>query len=507
MNKGNRLSEDSQNPAESGEQRSLAEGNTHRASTAETQRSGKVSRGLVGVREAAGRDRRLRFTALLHHIDVALLQASYSRLKRGAAPGVDGVRWADYQQGLPERLEQLHDRIHTGRYRALPSKRARIAKDDGSERRLGIAALEDKIVQQAVATVLEAIYEVDFVGFSYGFRPRRDQHQALDALYVGLTERPVSWVVDLDIRGYFDHIQHDWLVRFLEHRIADKRIIRLIRKWLRAGVLEDGDWQPTPEGSPQGAVISPVLANIYLHYAFDLWAQQRRRQTVGGAMVVVRFADDIVAGFQHKEEADAFLADLAERLSQFGLSLHPNKTRLLEFGRFAASRRQRVGQGKPETFDFLGFTHIAARTRKGQFVIRRQTIAKRKCRKLQEIKRELRRRFHEPVPETGRWLRQVLQGYYRYFAVPYNLDALNKFRYEVSRAWLKALRRRSQKARRGLTWEKFKVIQQRYLPLPRVIHPWPNVRFRRHHPRQEPYAVIPHVRTCTGGAPGGAFLP
>jgi RNA-directed DNA polymerase len=501
MNKGTQLSGDGQKPAESVERRGLAEGNTRGAPTAETQSSGKVTRGLEGVREAARRDKRLQFTALLHHIDVSLLRESYERLKRGAAPGVDDVRWTDYQEGVLERLTELHDRIHKGSYRALPSKRARIAKEDGSERELGIAALEDKIVQQAIGTVLTAIYEEDFVGFSYGFRPGRDPHQALDALYVGLTERPIHWVVDLDIQRYFDRIQHEWVMRFLEHRIADKRIIRLIRQWLRAGVMEDGRWQATQEGSPQGAVISPLLANIYLHYAFDLWARQRRRKEVRGAMAVVRFADDIVAGFQHKEEAEAFLAEVGERLSQFGLTLHPGKTRLIEFGRQAGSRRKAAGLGKPETFTFLGLTHIVAKARRGHFVIRRKTAGKRSRRKLQEIKRELRRRFHDPVPETGRWLRQVLQGYYRYFAVPYNLDALNQFRYEVGRAWLRALRRRSQKARKHLTWEKFKLIQGTWLPMPRIVHPWPNVRFRRRYPRQEPYAVTPHVRICTGGAP------
>ena len=352
MNKGNQPSGDGQKLAEFVERRGLAKGNTRRAPTAETQGSGKVSCGLLGVREAAHRDKRLQFTALLHHIDVSLLLESYQKLKRGAAPGVDGVRWKDYQEGVLERLTDLHDRIHKGSYRALPSKRARIAKEDGSERKLGIAALEDKIVQQAVATVLNAIYEEDFVGFSYGFRPKRDQHQALDAVWVGLTESPINWVVDLDIQSYFDRIQQDWMVRFVEHRIADKRIIRLIRKWLRAGVMEDGHWQPTEEGSPQGAVISPLLANIYLHYAFDLWVQQRRRKEVRGAMIVVRFADDIVAGFQHKEEAEAFLADVADRLGRFGLNLHPGKSRRIEFGRHAAARRKAAGLGKPETFNF-----------------------------------------------------------------------------------------------------------------------------------------------------------
>ncbi len=459
MNKGNQLSGDGQRPAESVEQRGLAEGNTRRAPTAETQGSGRASRGLTGVREAARRDRRLRFTTLLHHIDVPRLWESFEQLKRGAVPGVDGVRWTDYQEGLLGRLKDLHDRVHKGSYRALPSKRARIAKEDGSERKLGIAALEDKIVQQAVVTVLNAIYEEDFVGFSYGFRPGRDQHQALDALWVGLTEKPNNWVVDLDIQGYFDHIQHDWMIRFVEHRIADKRMMRLIRKWLRAGVIEAERWRPTEEGSPQGAVISPLSANIYLHYAFDLWAQQRRRRDLRGAMIMVRYTDDIVAGFQHREEAKAFLRDVAQRLSKFGLTLHPGKSRLIEFGRHAASRKA-ASAGKPETFTFLGFAHIANRTRNGRFVIRRKTIGKRRRRKLQEIRRELRRRFQDPVPDTGRWLRQVLQGYYQYFAVPYNVDTWSQFRFILSRDWFRLLRRRSQKARKGMTWEKFKAIQK-----------------------------------------------
>ncbi len=451
--------------------------------TAETQRSDKVSRGLAGVREAARRDDKLQLTALLHHIDVTLLQASYERLRRAAAPGVDGLRWSDYQEGLEARLSDLHERIHTGRYRALPSKRARIAKEDGSERRLGIAALEDKIVQQAVVTVLEAIYEQDFIGFSYGFRPGRSQHQALDALYVGLTERPIGWVADLDIQSYFDCIRHDWLLRFLEHRIGDKRLLRLIAKWLRAGVMDGLKWEPTTDGSPQGAVISPLLANIYLHYAFDLWAHRRRRREMQGQMVVVRYADDIVAGFEHEHEAKAFMADVATRMGEFGLTLHPTKSRMLQFGRHAAAQRRAAGRGKPETFTFLGFTHIASKTRRGHFVIRRLTVAKRQRRKLHDIKRELRRRFQDPVPETGRWLRRVLQGYYRYFAVPYNLDSLNTFQYQVARLWWSALRRRSQKAHKRLTWEKFRVLMAQWLPTPRVTHPWPNTRFRRHHPR------------------------
>lgn len=500
MNKGDPLGRPGQTPAESAEQRGLAKGNAQRPPTDGTQCPGKVSRGLLGVREAARRDKKLRFTALLHHIDPALLRASFETLKREATPGVDGVRWEAYREGLEKRLEDLHERIHTGRYRALPSKRARIPKDDGSERLLGIAALEDKVVQRAVGTVLNHIYEEDFLGFSYGFRPGRDPHRALDALSVGLTERPIHWVLDLDVEKFFDHLQHPWLIRFLEHRIADKRVLRLIGKWLRAGVMDEGRWYCPEEGSPQGSAVSPLLANIYLHYVFDLWSKHRRRTQLRGAMIVVRYGDDMVVGFEHREEAEAFLRDVRTRFNDFGLQLHSEKTRLIEFGRFAAARRKAAGESKPETFNFLGFTHICSQTRNGGFTIRRKTIAKRRRAKLQAIKTELRRRLHASVPETGRWLRSVLQGYYHYFAVPYNLDALNQLRYEVSRAWLRMLRRRSQKARTHLTWAKFTRIQAQWLPTPRLYHPWPNVRFRRHHPRQEPCAVTPLARICTGGA-------
>ena len=500
MNKGKQPGETGQKLAESVEQRGLAEGNAQGLPTDGTLSPRKVSRGLLGVREAARRDRKLQFTALLHHIDVPLLRASFEALNRKATAGVDGVTWGAYREGLCERLEDLHNRIHKGQYRAQPSKRGRIAKEDGSERLLGIAALEDKIVQQAVVTVLNQIYEEDFMGFSYGFRPGRDPHGALDALWVGLTERPINWVLDMDIRGYFDHIQHDWLIRFLGYRIADKRVIRLIGKWLKAGVLDQGKWLSLSEGSPQGAVISPFLANVYLHYVFDLWSEHRRRKQTQGAMIVVRYADDIVVGFQHREEAEAFHRELVVRLNGFGLSLHPIKTRLIEFGRYALIRRKTTGKGKPETFDFLGFTHICSRSRRGVFTIRRKTIGKRLHAKLRAIKKELRCRMNESVPETGQWLRSVLQGYYHYFAVPNNLSALVSLRYQLGRAWLRMLRRRSQKARKHLSWEKFKRIQEYWLPKPRIYHPWPNVRFRRQHLRQEPGAVIPHAGICAGGA-------
>lgn len=500
MNKGNQQERSCQKLAESVEQSGLAEGNVSRTPVADTQRSDKASRGLTGVREAAKRDKELRFTALLHHLDETRLTESYAALKRDAAPGVDGVTWRGYETGHQGRIRDLHDRIHKGRYRAQPVRCTRIPKEDGTERQLGVTALEDKIVQHGTASVLNAIYEQDFLGFSYGFRLGRSPHDALDALWVGLVETPVNYVLDVDIRGFFDHIQHEWLLRFLRHRIGDQRILRLIDKWLRVGVLDDGNWLKPKQGSPQGAVISPLLANIYLHYVYDLWAQQWRQRTAKGNVIMVRYADDIVLGFQHREEAERFLAELTERLDKFGLSLHPDKTRMVEFGCYAIENRKRQGVGKPETFDFLGFTHICAHTRKGAFTIRRKTIAKRLRRKLQQLKMELRKRMHDPVPELGKWLRSVVQGYYRYHGVPYNLPQLRAFRHHLSRAWLRMLRRRSQKARKQLTWEKFERIRDAWVPLPYVTHPWPDKRFRRHHPRQEPYAVTPHVRISTGGA-------
>ena len=501
MNEGNQRGQDQtrQKPEEFVERRGSAKGNTAQAPTTGTQSPGAVSRGLIGVREAARRDKTLQCTALLHHLTPECLRGSFARLKRNASPGVDGVRWEDYAPIAEKRVADLHRSVQEGSYRAQPVKRARILKEDGSERLLGVSALEDKVVQGALVEVLNAIYEVDFKGFSYGFRPGRSQHDALDALWVGLTSQPVNWVLDMDIQGFFDHIQHDWLMRFLGHRIGDKRILRLIKKWLRVGAFDEGQWLDLAEGSPQGAAISPLLANIYLHYAFDLWADWWRRHHARGRVVIVRYAYDTVMGFQGRDDAEAFRTAVAQRLNRFGLTLHPEKTRLLEFGRYATINRKQRGEGKPETFDFLGMTHICSCTRRGKYTIRRQTTAKRLRAKLQQVKRQLRRRLHRPVPETARWLRAVLQGYYNYHAVPYNLASLRAFWHHLSRAWFKALRRRSQKAR-GLTWERFKRFRDAWLPLPRILHPWPSERFRRRHPRQEPYAVIPHVRICAGGA-------
>jgi RNA-directed DNA polymerase len=488
-------------PEESDQGRGLAKGKAAQSPTAGTQSSEeKVSRGLIGVRKAAERNRQEKFTALLHHITVPRMAEGFRHLKRDAAPGIDDVRWEEYEQGLEERLEDLHSRIHRGIYRAQPSKRTYIAKENGQSRALGISALEDKIVQQALSEVLNQIYEVDFLGFSYGFRPERSQHQALDALWVGLVEKPVNWVLDMDIKGFFDHIQHEWLLRFVGHRVADKRVQRLIRKWLQAGISEQGRWEPLKEGTPQGAVISPLLANIYLHYVFDLWAHRWRRREARGSVVSVRYADDIIVGFEHKAEAERFCKELEARLATFGLQLSADKTRLIEFGRFAAHNRRGRGQGKPGTFDFLGFTHSCGFDRGGKYTVRRKTKSKKIRGKLKELKAEIRRRYHQPVPEQGKWLSSAYRGFVNYFAVPGNMPTLKSFHHYLCEIWLKALRRRSQKGRK-LTWEKFWGIFTEWLPQPRCQHPWPNQRFGRHYPKQEPYAVVPHVRVCTGGAP------
>jgi RNA-directed DNA polymerase len=469
--------------AESVEGRGSTKGNVPQATAGRTQGRRPASRGLWGVREAARREKRMRFTALLHHVTPELLRASYFDLKRQAAPGVDGVTWQEYGSDLEVRLAELHERVHRGTYRAKPSKRAWIPKADGRQRPLGIAALEDKIVQQAVKTVLEQVYEEDFLGFSYGFRPRRGCHDALDALWVGLTERKVNWVLDADIRGFFDAIDHGWLMKFLEHRIADRRILRLVRKWLRAGVSEDGQWSRTTVGTPQGAVISPLAANVFLHYVLDLWVRQWRERQARGDVIIVRYADDFVMGFQHQDDARRCRQALRERLAKFGLELHPEKTRLIEFGRYAAERRARRGEGKPETFNFLGFTHICGKTRKGAFTIHRRSVAKRLRAKLQAIKQQLRCKMHAAVSVVGKWLRSVVQGWLNYHAVPGNYPSLDKFLTQVQRLWLRVIRRRSQRGRRRWNWSRYSRLARRWLPRPKILHPYPNVRFRVAHPR------------------------
>jgi group II intron reverse transcriptase/maturase len=442
-----------------------------------------VSQGLERVREAARRDSGKRFTSLLHHVTEELLEEAYYALNRKAAPGIDGVTWTEYGKGLGKRLKELHGRVHRGAYRAQPSKRTYIPKGDGRMRPLGIAALEDKIVQLAVVWVLQAIYEEEFLGFSYGFRPGRNQHDALDAIWVAIMQRKVNWILDADVRGFFDEVSHEWIMKFVGHRIGDKRILRLIQKWMRAGVSEDGEWSGTVVGTPQGATISPILANIYLHYVLDLWVDAWRKRRARGEVYIVRYADDFAMGFQYRADAEAFHRDLGERMRKFGLELNEEKTRLIEFGRFAAEDREKRSEGKPETYQFLGFTHICARRRKdGRFIVRRKTIAKRLRKKVGEVARELKRRRHVPLPEQGKWLRSVVRGYFQYNAVPGNADALGRFKKLVERAWLRALRRRSQKGR-GLTWARMGKLVHTWIPRVRIIHPYPDQRLCVKHPR------------------------
>jgi group II intron reverse transcriptase/maturase len=438
--------------------------------------------GLDRVRQAAKGDAKMRFTALLHHVSVDLLRNSYYNLKKGAAAGVDGMTWQEYGGNLEERLADLLGRIHSGGYHAKPSRRVWIPKADGRQRPLGIAALEDKIAQAAVVKVLNQIWEEDFLGFSYGFRPGRSQHDALDALYVGITSKKVNYVVDLDIRSFFDKVDHGHLEKFVRHRIGDERLVRLIQKWLRAGVVEDGKWFETKEGTPQGAVISPLLANLYLHYVLDLWVEAWRKKVARGEVIAVRYADDGVLGFQYREDAEKFLKELQERVRKFGLELHPEKTRLIEFGRYAAERRAKRGKGKPETFNFLGFTHICGKNHTtGYFQVYRKTIGKRMTAKLKKIRQTLRERIDEKMKDIGEWLQRVVRGYYQYHAVPDNERRMKTFRHEVLRMWWWQLRRRSQRTR--WTWERFQEILGSLIPEVEILHPYPEVRFASKHPR------------------------
>ena len=472
---------DGQPSAEREEGRPQIEENTLQPNTHLTQGKERVSQGLKRVRTAAREHREMRFTALLHHMTVDLLRESCYALKRKAAPGVDGVTWHEYETGLEERLVDLHGRVHRGAYRAQPSKRKYIEKSDGRLRPLGIAALEDKIVQAATVTILNQIYEEDFLGFSYGFRPGRSQHDALDALAFAIEHKKVNYILDCDIRSFFDNLDKSWLLQFVEHRVADRRILRLIQKWLKAGVMEDGIWSEPETGTPQGSVASPLLANIYLHYAFDLWVNVWRQKWAQGEVMVVRYADDIVLGFQYQTDADRFREHLTERLQKFGLELHPDKTRRIEFGRFAELNRKKRGEGKPETFGFLGFTHICGKTKNEKFALKRKTIAQRMAAKLKEIKQQLRTRMHDPTAQTGKWLQSVVQGYFNYHAVPGNLSRLCVFRNRVIRLWRWALRRRGQKRRPN--WARMSRLAQRWLPVPRALHPYPAARFAAHHPR------------------------
>lgn len=464
-----------QQAAEAVEGRGPAKGNPNQQNASRTQSRHSAHSALERVRQAARKDKKARFTALLHHVTIERLRAAFNELSKDAAPGVDGVTWQQYAQGLEENLQDLHARLQRGAYRARASRRAYIPKPDGQQRPLGIASLEDKISQRAIVGILNAIYESDFLGFSYGFRPGRSQHDALDALTVGILRKKVNWVLDADIRGYYDAIDHGWLVKFLEHRIGDRRVLRLIQKWLRAGVMENARWSESERGAPQGATVSPLLANVYLHYVFDLWAQQWRKRHARGEMIVIRYADDTVVGFEERTDAERFLRELKERFQKFALELHPDKTRLIEFGRFAAERRARAGWGKPETFDFLGFTHICGKARSGNFLLVRRTIRKRMRTKLVEVRAEIMRRRHQPIAIQGKWLGSVVRGYLAYHAIPTNTYAMQAFRREVVRRWHRALRRRGQRDR--TSWRRMNVLARRWIPVALVQHPWPHKRF------------------------------
>jgi RNA-directed DNA polymerase len=460
--------------AERVEGKGQAEGNASSQNMLRTQdREGMLS-AWDRIRRAAETDKGRRFTTLLHHVySIENLREAYYGLKRDAAPGVDGETWRTYGEQLESNLLDLSGRLRRGAYRAKPVRRVFIPKPDGRQRPLGVTTLEDKLVQRGLVTVLNCIYETDFVGFSYGFRPGRSPHDALDALYVGITRKKVNWVLDADIRGFFDAIDHEWLVKLIEHRIADRRVVRLIQKWLNAGVLEDGERTRSEAGTPQGGGISPLLANVYLHYVFDLWVHNWRRQATGD-VIVVRYADDILVGFQYEWEARRFWNELRERLAAYKLELHPDKTRLIEFGRFAAANRKRNGRGKPETFDFLGFTHVCGKTRKGRFTVLRLTIRKRLRAKLLEVKNALRLRWHDPVPEVGKWLGSIIRGHLNYYAVPRNFSAVEAFHHQITWHWKRALSRRSHKA--YVTWERMRRIGRSWLPPVRIMHPYPNQR-------------------------------
>jgi len=458
--------------AERVERRGLAKGKPLRQNTNRALDREVVQSALGRIRQAAVKDKQAKFTSLMHHIyNLSTLREAYYGLKRDAAPGVDGETWRQYGEHLESNLTDLSARLRRGAYRAKPVRRTFITKDDGRLRALGVTALEDKIVQRATVAVLNGIYETDFLGFSYGYRPGKSPHHALDALYTALLTRKVEWVLDGDISSFFDGLDHDWLVKFIEHRVADQRVVRLIRKWLNAGVLEQGQWSCSEEGTPQGGSASPMLANIYLHYVFDLWVQQWRKTKAKGDVIVVRWADDFVLGFEHRSDAERFHKELAERFAKFKLKLHPEKTRLIEFGYYAANNRKERGQGKPETFNFLGFTHICGKKRSGMFTVYRRTMSKRKRGKLKEIKTELRKRIHQRVTEVGKWLRSVVEGHNRYYGVPSNLPSLYSFRFHVVRHWYRTLRRRSQKTR--LTWERMYRLVNRWLPPPLLHHPYP----------------------------------
>ncbi len=484
--------------AEPAEPRAGTEGNAGEDAARRTPSRASASHGLERVRTTAKERTKEKFTALLHHISVEALEEAFFETRKEAAPGVDGMIWEDYEKDLGRRLADLHARVHRGAYRAQPGRRVYIPKPDGSQRPLAIAALEDKIVQRATATVLNAIYEEDFLGFSYGFRPGRSAHDAMDALVVGIKGGRVNFILDADIEKFFDRVSHEWLTRFVEHRVGDKRVLRLIQKWLKTGVIEQGVEIGSDRGTGQGSAISPLLANIYLHYVLDLWAERWRRREAEGNVILVRYADDIIVGFERQSDALRFLDDMRARLEKFALNLHPAKTRLIEFGRHAAANRERRGAGKPDTFDFLGFTFICGKSRKGLFLIKRKPRADRMRAKLGRIAEGLRQRMHRPIAKQGAWLKRIVAGWDNYFAVPTTFHSLGAFRRAIVHLWMRALRRRSQKD--CTSWERMAQLKREFIPEPRILHPWPETRFAAKHPRWEPYAGKPHVRFCAGGA-------
>jgi RNA-directed DNA polymerase len=462
--------------AEAVEERDRAKGNPAKRDKPWTLSQPGLPSALERVGQAAREDRRLRFTALLHHIyDVGRLRQAYRALEHDAAAGIDGETWRHYGENLEENLKDLSGRLARGAYRARPVRRAYIEKADGRMRPLGVPVLEDKIVQRAAVEVLNAIYEVDFLGFSYGFRPQRSQHPALDALAYGIWKKKVNWILDADLQSFFDTLRHEWLVKFVEYRIADRRVIRLIQKWLNAGVLEDGQRIVSEVGTVQGGSISPLLANIYLHYVLDLWIEQWRKTQANGDVIVVRFADDFVVGFEHRNDAEQCLKQLRERFAKFGLRLHPEKTRLIEFGRFASENRQTRGEGKPETFNFLGFTHYCGVNGNGKFTVIRKTMRSRMLKKLKEVNLSLGQRRHHSILEQGRYVQALIRGHMHYYGVPFNYSAISAFRYQVIRLWHKWLSRRSQRA--YLCWEQMQRYVDRWVPPAVICHPYPSARF------------------------------
>ena len=453
----------------------MAKRKTEQSTVTLTQSKGQTELAMRRLHNAARKDSHLKFNNLLHHLSIENLTRAYYALNRKAAIGIDEQSWESYGENLCDNIRKLHTLLHTQRYKPQPTKRVWIPKAQGQQRPIGITSIGDKVVQQALVWVLEQVYEADFLGFSYGFRPKRNQHQALDVVYIALTQKKVSWVLDADIQGFFDNIDHDWMIKFIEHRISDKRVLSLLKKMLIAGVVEDGIWSKTRIGTPQGAVISPLLANIYLHYALDLWIQQWRKRHARGDVYIVRYADDFVMGFQYKSDGDVFHKALEKRLKEFGLKLHPEKTRLIEFGRFAESNRRTRGVRKPETFDFLGFTHLCGNKRNNQgFTVRRQTIKKRLRAKVKQIKEHLKRINSLNVHQQGSWLRKVMHGLINYYGIPGNNKALATLRTEICCHWRKSLRRRGNT--RPINWVHMTKLIERWIPKVRIVHPYPNQR-------------------------------